>query len=131
MTSSRLHRFAVFVASATFLLIIAGGLVTSTGSGLAVPDWPLSYGQVFPRMEGGVLFEHGHRMIASAVGVLVVALAIWTSRVETRAWVRRLGDACPNVSLEGLPCINPSIVIEALPATSLSGFPVCISTNFK
>ena len=91
MTSPRLHRFAVLVACATFLLIIAGGLVTSTGSGLAVPDWPLSYGQVFPRMEGGVLFEHGHRMIASAVGVLVVLLAIWTSRVETRAWVRRLG----------------------------------------
>ena len=85
-----LHRFALFVACATFLLVIAGGLVTSTGSGLAVPDWPLSYGQVFPRMEGGVLFEHGHRMIASVVGLLTIVLAVWASRVETRPWVRRL-----------------------------------------
>src|SRR3989304_860837 len=58
----RLQRFAVAVAVATFLLVVAGGLVTSTGSGLAVPDWPLSFGQVFPRMEGGVLFEHGPRI---------------------------------------------------------------------
>lgn len=85
------HRFAVLVAGATFLLIVAGGLVTSTGSGLAVPDWPLSFGQVFPRMEGGVLFEHGHRMIASAVGVLVVILAVSTARTEPRRWVRKLG----------------------------------------
>jgi len=83
----------VLVCAATFLLIIAGGLVTSTGSGLAVPDWPLSFGQVFPRMEGGVLFEHGHRMIATLVGALTVGLAIWTARVEPRGWVRALGWA--------------------------------------
>ena len=41
------HRFAVALSFATFLLVIAGGLVTSTGSGLAVPDWPLSFGQFF------------------------------------------------------------------------------------
>ena len=57
-----LHRYAVVVACATAVLLFVGGLVTSTGSGLAVPDWPLSYGQVFPRMTGGVLFEHGHRL---------------------------------------------------------------------
>ena len=85
------HRFAVIVACATFLLVIAGGLVTSTGSGLAVPDWPLSFGQVFPRMEGGVLFEHGHRMIASVVGLLTVVLAFWTAKAEPRGWVRALG----------------------------------------
>ncbi len=83
-----LHRFATLVACCTFLLVIAGGLVTSTGSALAVPDWPLSFGQVFPRMEGGVLFEHGHRMIAAAVGALTVALAVWTSRIEPRRSVR-------------------------------------------
>jgi heme a synthase len=87
----RLHRFAALVACCTFLLVVAGGLVTSTGSGLAVPDWPLSYGQVFPRMEGGVLFEHGHRMIAALVGLLVIVLAAWTTRVEPRRWVRGLG----------------------------------------
>ncbi len=85
-----LHRYAVAVACATFFLIIAGGLVTSTGSGLAVPDWPLSYGQVMPPMIGGIFFEHGHRMVAATVGLLTVILAIWTSRVEKRRWVRVL-----------------------------------------
>lgn len=85
------HRFAVFVSCCTFLLVIAGSLVTSTGSGLAVPDWPLSFGQLMPRMEGGVLFEHGHRMIAAAVGLLTVILALWTARAEDRRWVRILG----------------------------------------
>ena len=91
--NARLQRFAVTVAVATFLLVVAGGLVTSTGSGLAVPDWPLSFGQVFPRMEGGVLFEHGHRMVAATVGLLTVLLAVWTWRSEPRLWVRRLGLA--------------------------------------
>ena len=91
MPSGNLHRFAVFVACATFLLVLAGGLVTSTGSALAVPDWPLSYGQFFPRMEGGVLFEHGHRMIAGTIGLLTIVLAIWLWRKEPRPGVRRLG----------------------------------------
>jgi cytochrome c oxidase assembly protein subunit 15 len=86
-----LYRYAAFVVVATLILIFAGGLVTSTGSGLAVPDWPLSFGQLFPRMEGGVLYEHGHRMIAAAVGALTVALALWLWRREPRRWVRRLG----------------------------------------
>ena len=86
-----LHRFAVTVAAATGALLFVGGLVTSTGSGLAVPDWPLSFGQVFPQMRGGVLFEHGHRMVASAVGLLTVVLAAWLWRAEPRRWVRRLG----------------------------------------
>lgn len=85
------HRYAVAVAVSTVLLITAGGLVTSTGSGLAVPDWPLSFGQVFPRMEGGVLYEHGHRLIATAVGLLTVVLALWTARAESRRWVRGIG----------------------------------------
>jgi len=85
------HRFAAALVVATILLITAGGLVTSTGSGLAVPDWPLSFGQVFPRMEGGVLFEHGHRLIATSIGILTVILAVWTQRAEPRARVRQLG----------------------------------------
>ena len=48
----------------TSALVILGGLVTSTGSGLSVPDWPLSYGEIMPPMVGNVRFEHGHRMIA-------------------------------------------------------------------
>lgn len=86
-----LHAFTVAVAVATGCLLFVGGLVTSTGSGLAVPDWPLSYGQVFPRMTGGVLFEHGHRLWAATVGVLTVVLALWLARAEPRRWVRWLG----------------------------------------
>ena len=53
------------VAACVFLLLIAGALVTSTQSGLAVPDWPLSYGKVMPPMVGGILYEHGHRLVAA------------------------------------------------------------------
>ena len=88
-----LHRFAQFTAAMTFLLIVAGGLVTSTGSGLAVPDWPLSYGTLFPPMVGGIRFEHTHRMIAAAVAILIAVLAVWLRMEEPRRWVRRLGYA--------------------------------------
>lgn len=86
-----LHRLAVVTAAATFVLLFAGGLVTSTGSGLAVPDWPLSFGQVFPPMVGGVLFEHSHRLVASGVGCLTLVLALWITVRESRPGVRALG----------------------------------------
>ena len=91
-----LHLFAALVAASTALLIFAGGLVTSTGSGLSVPDWPTTYGWfmlTFPldKMVGGIVYEHSHRLIASLVGLLIVVLAIWLSRAEPRRWVRRLG----------------------------------------
>jgi len=85
--------YAVVTAVATFVLLIAGGLVTSTDSGLAVPDWPLSYGMWFPPMVGGIRYEHGHRMVAGAVGLMILGLAVWLARVEPRRWVRRLGVA--------------------------------------
>lgn len=88
-----MHRYAVLTAIATFLLLLAGSLVTSTDSGLAVPDWPLSYGLWFPPMVGGILFEHGHRMIAGLVGLMILGLAAWLWGAEPRAWVRRLGYA--------------------------------------
>lgn len=88
-----LHRFAQMTAAAAFLLICAGGLVTSTGSALAVPDWPLSFGQFFPAMRGGVLFEHGHRMIAGVVGIMVIVLGFWIGSREPRGWVRRVAFA--------------------------------------
>ena len=112
----RLHQFAVLVAGATFLLVIAGGLVTSTGSGLAVPDWPLSFGQIFPKLEGGVLFEHGHRMVAATVGLLTVVLAAWTWRREPRRWVRRLGLAALGaVVLQGV--LGGTTVLLRLPSS--------------
>ncbi len=97
------HRYAVITACATFLLLIAGGLVTSTDSGLAVPDWPLSYGTWFPPMVGGIFYEHGHRMIAATVGLLILILAVWFGRSEPRRWVRRLAYAALGaVILQGL-----------------------------
>ena len=91
-----LHLFAALVATATGILIFAGGLVTSTESGLSVPDWPNTYGYFmffFPldKMVGGIRFEHTHRLIASTVGFLILVLAGWLWRAEPRLWVRRLG----------------------------------------
>jgi len=91
MKTPWLHRYAILVAVCTLLLVLAGASVTSKEAGLSVPDWPLSYGQVIPEMTGGVLFETGHRMIATVVGMLTVILAIWIARIEKRAWMRRLG----------------------------------------
>jgi heme a synthase len=89
--SRGLHRYTVFVTCATFILIVAGALVTSHGAGLAAPDWPLSWGRVFPPMVGNLFYEHGHRLIAASVGMLTIGLAIWLRLSERRRWVRRLG----------------------------------------
>jgi len=91
-----LHLFALLTAASTAVLIFAGGLVTSTGSGLSVPDWPNSYGWfmfTFPleNWVGGIFYEHSHRLIASTVGFLILVLAFWLWRAEPRRWVRRLG----------------------------------------
>ena len=91
MQNRALHGFAVFTACCTFLLIIAGALVTGNDAGLAVPDWPLSYGSLTPPMVGGIFYEHGHRMVASFVGFLTVILAIWLWKKDDRPFVRRLG----------------------------------------
>lgn len=86
-----LNRFAVLVACATFVLIIAGALVTSHDAGLATSDWPLSNGQLFPKMVGNLFWEHGHRMVATTVGLLTIALVVYLFLREERAWARRLG----------------------------------------
>ncbi|HYC22609.1 MAG TPA: COX15/CtaA family protein [Candidatus Bathyarchaeia archaeon] len=91
------HRFAQLTATATFFLVIAGGLVTSTGSGLAVPDWPLSYGMFFPPMVGGIFYEHGHRMIAGCVVILTIALALRLWTTEPRSWLRNTGLAAVGI----------------------------------
>src|SRR3954469_13663175 len=90
--SKGLHRFAVLVACATFFLIIAGANVTSHDAGLATSDWPLSNGQVFPKMVGNLFWEHGHRMVATVVGMLTVGLAFYFFKGEQRIRVRRLGE---------------------------------------
>jgi len=91
MMSRGLNRFAILVACATFFLIIAGALVTSHDAGLATSDWPLSNGQVFPKMVGNLFWEHGHRMVATTVGMLTIVLMIYVLIKEKRSWVRKLG----------------------------------------
>ena len=96
--NQNVHRFAVFTACCTFFLLIAGALVTSNDAGLSVPDWPLSYGSFMPPMIGGIFYEHGHRMIASFVGMLSIVLAVWLWRVYSRRppeerWLRWMGVA--------------------------------------
>jgi heme a synthase len=100
-----LHRFAVVLACWTFLLIIAGALVTSNDAGLSVPDWPTSFGSLYkiPKLVGGVKFEHTHRMIAQAAGLMTIILAIWTGLVEKRRWMRILGwSALGTVIAQGI-----------------------------
>ncbi len=112
------HRFACLTAAATFFLIFVGGLVTSTGSSLAVPDWPLSFGQFFPPMVGGVFYEHGHRMVAGAVGMLTLVLALWTWFEEPRAGVRWL--AVVSVAAVALQAVLGGITVLYLLPTAVS-----------
>lgn len=85
-----LHLVSCLLACATVFLLIAGALVTGTGSGLSVPDWPLSFGTLFPEMTGGVFYEHGHRLIAGAVAVATLVQLFLYLRWEPRGWVRGL-----------------------------------------
>src|SRR6058998_813084 len=75
-----LRRYTKLVTGSTLFLIFAGAMVTSTGSGLAVPDWPLSYGMVMPPMIGGIFYEHGHRIVAGIFGILTLIQAVWLRR---------------------------------------------------
>src|SRR6266404_3240165 len=77
-----LHRYSMLTAVATLALIGLGGLVTSHGVGMAVPDWPTTYGYnmfffPFSQWIGGIFYEHTHRLVASVVGLLVVGLMRW------------------------------------------------------
>lgn len=108
MRNTWLHRFALFTAINTWILIFIGGLVTSTGSGLSVPDWPTTYGEnmfTFPidKWIGGIKYEHGHRLFASFVGLLTVILAIWLAIQEERQWLKIAGFAALGlVILQGI-----------------------------
>jgi cytochrome c oxidase assembly protein subunit 15 len=82
----------VFTACATLVVITAGALVTSNDAGLSVPDWPTSFGYLVkvPHFVGGVRYEWSHRMVAGTLGMLTLAIAIWTLLVERRRWLRWL-----------------------------------------
>src|SRR6267142_833565 len=108
-TSTRwLNRFAWLTCVMTILLICSGGMVTSKHVGLAVPDWPTTFGYnmfLFPvsKWVGGILFEHTHRLMGSVVGFLTIILAVWLWLREDRPWVRSLGViALGGVILQGI-----------------------------
>ena len=124
-----LHRFAKFVAGCTVLLVLAGSLVTSTGSGLSVPDWPTTYGWnlfTFPpsKWVGGILYEHGHRLIASGVGFVTIILAAWLWLKEQRRWMRWLGFAAlATVVAQGvLGGLTVMFFLPAAVSTAHAGF---------
>ena len=107
-SSKWLNRFAWLTCAATLLLICSGGMVTSKNVGLAVPDWPTTFGYnmfLFPvsKWVGGILFEHTHRLMGSLVGFLTTILAVCLWFTEDRRWVRNLGlIALAGVILQGI-----------------------------
>jgi heme A synthase len=131
-------RLARATAAATFALLVIGGMVHATGSSLACPDWPLCYGQFFPAMEGGVLFEHGHRLVALAVSVLTLALAVtvWRRRRETAVRVGALvalGLVLFQASLGALTVVwkLPLVVSSGHLATSMAFFSVLVWLTWR
>jgi len=88
------HSFAVFTACATFILIVAGALVTSNDAGLSIPDWPTSFGSFsVPQLNGGIKFEWSHRAIAGSIIILTISIAAWTWFADRRRWMKWLGVA--------------------------------------
>ena len=128
MTQQPLYLVSIVVAFATWILLVAGGLVTSTGSGLSVPDWPLSYGQFFPPMVGGIRFEHSHRMIAAVVGFLTLGLTVLFLMKEKRRWVRRLAVIALAAVL--LQAILGGITVLYLLPTAVSVMHACLGQSF-
>lgn len=128
-----LHRFALFTACCTAFLIFIGGLVTSTESGLSVPDWPTTYGWnmftfPFSKWVGGIFYEHSHRLFASFVGFLTIILALWTWFKERRSWVRWLSVAALGaVVLQGL---LGGLTVRLLLPTWVSTLHACLAQTF-
>ncbi len=103
-----LHWLALAAVIATLALIALGGVVTSKGVGMAVPDWPTTFDHnmyTFPvaKWQGGIFWEHTHRLVASSIGALTIILAICIQRFDERRWLRQLAwTAVPVVCLQGL-----------------------------
>ena len=101
-------RFAAVTVVCVLALIGIGGLVTSKGAGMAVPDWPTTFGYnmfLFPisQWTGGIFYEHSHRLVASGVGFLTLILAVWLLCSESRRWVKWMGlAALLLVAVQGL-----------------------------
>ena len=132
------YRLARATAAATFALLVIGGMVHATGSSLACPDWPLCYGQFFPAMEGGVLYEHGHRLVALAVSLLTVALAVtvWRRRRETAVRVGSLGAVALVLFQASLGALTvvwklPLVVSSGHLATSMAFFSLLVWLSWR
>jgi heme a synthase len=126
----------VFTACATFVLIIAGALVTSNEAGLSVPDWPTSYGHVFrlPPWIGGIRYEHSHRLIAGFTILLTSAIALWTCFADRRRWMRvlafaALGTIIAQAILGGLTVLDllPPAVSTAHAAVAQTFFCIAVA----
>lgn len=123
-----IHVFSVIVASSTLVLLIAGGLVTSNDAGLAVPDWPLSYGSWMPPMVGGIFYEHSHRIIAASVGLMTLLLCGTLFVARTPRWMRVLGvTALGAVILQGI--LGGLTVLHQLPL-AISVLHACLGQIF-
>jgi cytochrome c oxidase assembly protein subunit 15 len=131
-----LHRFSVFVAAVTFLLIIAGAMVTSNDAGLSVPDWPTSYGHVFrlPPWTGGIRYEHSHRVIAGFTILLTTGIALWTLFADRRRWIKvlalaALGTIIAQAVLGGLTVLRflPPLISTAHAAVGQSFFCIAVA----
>jgi heme a synthase len=124
----------VFTACATFILIVAGALVTSNDAGLSIPDWPTSFGSFsVPPLHGGIRYEWSHRAIAGSIIVLTVSIAVWTWWVERRRWMKwlslaALGTVLAQAVLGGLTVLllQPPWVSAAHAAVGQTFF--CIAT---
>jgi heme a synthase len=122
------HYWTAATLAATLFLIFWGGLVTSTGSALSVPDWPLSYGMINPPLVGGVFYEHLHRVIASGVGLMTLILAVWTARRETQPGVRRLAwVALAAVCAQG---ILGGLTVKLFTPLPISAAHACLAQSF-
>jgi heme a synthase len=130
-----LHRFAIFVVCATFVLIMAGALVTSNDAGLSIPDWPRSFGSFsVPPLHGGVQYEWSHRAIAGSIILLTISLSTWTFFGDRRRWMKwlaaaALGTVITQAILGGLTVLllQPPWVSSAHAAVAQTFFCIAVS----
>lgn len=129
-----LRRYAKLLVGATLVLIFLGGQVKSHDAGLAVPDWPTSFGvNMFlfhwSNWYGGIFHEHVHRLVASSIGLLTIILVVWLALRESRGWVRLLGFiALVAVILQGI--LGGLTVIFMLPTAISLAHAVLAQTFF-
>lgn len=126
-----LHVYLIVQSLLILGLIFLGGLVTSTDSGLSVPDWPTSFGTLNPPQWwtiDHVKYEHGHRLYASIIGLLTIVMTVWIHRVEPRRWVRSVAkSAMLVVILQGL-LGGTTVLLKLPPAVSIAH--ACLGQSF-